>query len=1189
MAYVPVDQRTADPNKPAAAPVLSPMQMAPAQGGYVPVAKRTTPVASVPNDYKGTPGEIPLSTGSPLAKTSTQAIPDATTGNGLFGAIKDLGQGVTRDAALIGVALGQDILQAFSPALGAKARATTIPVSKTNAMFLGNGNLDTSKFTETAKKYADYLQGTPFKKGATPLAVLGAVLPTSLDFLGGGSTEGAGALFKALRATEAGAEGEAHALGILKGVGFTDDIAKQYAPIFAKATDLDQIRNGVMAAKKLQETTKPIESAATGLYKPVAERAVTEPTVSAVSHAIAPELQPLADEARKYKNVDEFIKAQNEEIPSDLARLYKPEFDGSERFYRGVSPEYAKDIVKNKEVNLPGVNDDDLYFTKDYKYALAYAKGNPEGVVEVSLPKELVEKMKISGDEPHTFSLPGETFGGVGSNLKIKDAKIASELSSADSKKELTNLYNQATKDVPIPKDKLPELPAPSRFLHPDVVDAFAKATDRFEVLDLVQKYFPNLPENMADRMATKLAAETDQAKVAKALKGAAGLDKRVASGEIETGATTEIQQIKPEVEKEVAKTLEADVPKELKRSPAGVILGLGKTEKEQKSWQSILRGYLAREPREKTANILSYFRTPEFELERLGLAKGAEMLQDAKDLAIDLKKEFLDKVIGWKEEVEKATLPAGRADANLRIFRWLDGKARFVQKDMTETELKVAQEIKSWLRELAVRLNLPEEKVISDYITHIFERTSEVNPQESVFDDPDMLALMDQPAKSVYDPFLQARTGKPGYREDTWAALDAYAKRASRKIALDPALEEVANEAKKLDGAAYQYVTDMTHKINMRPSWVDTLIDNALKETPGVGNRFGARPVAVVTKTLRQIFNRGIFGLNFKNALNNLSQGANTYSKLKEKYTVIGYTKLLGRILSGNLEDLYQSHVLEDAFVEQEKKLGVYKSVLQKIDPKLFALQRGAELINRGAAYYGAEAKALAEGLSPEQAIKHAKRIVRETQFSFSAVDAPVGLNSDLAKTLTQTLSYNFKQSEFLGRLARDKDFIGLLRYSFASFIFMQTIGSIYGMTVDQIIPTLGFGGNPTLAVIQDIGDLSFGTIQARAKALSDLKTRLWQLFPAGGQAKKVYEGVKAVSQGKDTTPTGRTRFKIKPTTLNYIRAALFGKSSLPQARDYYDSIGKPKDNKNAAGLPALPQLPKLPKLPKLPAPPSL
>lgn len=62
------------------------------------------------------------------------------------------------------------------------------------------------------------------------------------------------------------------------------------------------------------------------------------------------------------------------------------------------------------------------------------------------------------------------------------------------------------------------------------------------------------------------------------------------------------------------------------------------------------------------------------------------------------------------------------------------------------------------------------------------------------------------------------------------------------------------------------------------------------------------------------------------------------------------------------------------------------------------------------------------------------------------------------------------------------------------------------------------------------------------------------------GGQVKKTIEGLTAVAKGKDTTPTGKTRFEIDQTPANYARGAIFGKSSFPESNKYYNNIGNNK-----------------------------
>lgn len=577
-------------------------------------------------------------------------------------------------------------------------------------------------------------------------------------------------------------------------------------------------------------------------------------------------------------------------------------------------------------------------------------------------------------------------------------------------------------------------------------------------------------------------------------------------------------------------------------------------------SWKSLVKGYIAEAKPGVKAHIFTYMGTPEFELERLGLARGAEMLQDAKDTARKTLKAEITKIMAWQEEAN------GPYSARL-IFQYLDGQEKAVFKDMSDIEVKVAQEIRVYLKEWATRLGLPEENQISRYITHIFERGVAGKDNEA-FIDPDLAAIMaEHPAKSVYNPFLEKRLGGQNYIEDVWRALDAYVKRASRKEAMDPALEQIARDASNLDEYSYRYVTTMTHRINMRPTEIEKGMDNFIKQTP-IGHYFTDRPTAFLSKAIRQVFYRGTLGLNFSSALRNLTQGANTYAKLGEKYTVIGYSRLFSKMVSRDLEELFTEGVIDENIL-QDRQVGVIKQGVQKLDKGLFSLFQMAELINRGSAYYGAKSMYYAEnshwldgiqvlksGASEEQAVKFAKRIVRETQFAFGAVDTPVAMNDDLTKTLLQLQTYNIKQAEFLKRMFQQRDFVGLLRWTGASFAMVYTIGRLFGMTPQQLIPTIGIGGAPITSAAVGLSEYMSSNPQTHAQGVSQLQRSVAAVIPGGAQLRKTGQAIIDLQRGKDVTATGKFRYRVDPQ--DAVRALIFGPNALPQAKKYFDGLPK-------------------------------
>ncbi|MBI4036126.1 hypothetical protein HY383_04205 [Candidatus Daviesbacteria bacterium] len=544
--------------------------------------------------------------------------------------------------------------------------------------------------------------------------------------------------------------------------------------------------------------------------------------------------------------------------------------------------------------------------------------------------------------------------------------------------------------------------------------------------------------------------------------------------------------------------------------------------------------------------NILDYFRTPEYVLNKIGLGKQAEQLRTAFDSYQTELPQEIQRITDWSKRV----LP----ESNQKIFQWLDGKNTILQGE----ELKVAEEIKGYLSNWAERLGLPKEKRITNYITHIFDQ--DLIKKEF---DPDFAKLIrDKVAGSVYDPFVEQRLGKQGYIEDVWRSLDAYTKRAVRKVNLDPVLKKISDAAEGLEDSQFRYVKSRIDRINMRPSDIDNLIDNAIKSSP-FGYRMGARPLTVITQKARQMVYRGLLGLNVKTALLNLTQGANTYAKLGEKYTLIGYTKVLQnmpKFLAGKDTELHDVGVLANNIIE-DRTLSATKQTMQKIDEGLFYLFNLAEKINRGAAFWGAKAKAISQGMSEAEAVKYAKQLVRETQFTFGSIDTPQILSSDLAKTLGQFQSYTLKQGEFLGGMIKNKDFAGLVRWTGASLFMVSTLGRLWGMKVEDLIPTIRIGVPPTLqlpygatqAVTQDQD--AYGnplSLQDRILNKNVVKGAI-NYLPAGAQIKKTFEGTKAIGEGGSYTETGRLRYPVQGP-----QAAIFGPTTTSGAQQYYDD-GRP------------------------------
>ena len=542
--------------------------------------------------------------------------------------------------------------------------------------------------------------------------------------------------------------------------------------------------------------------------------------------------------------------------------------------------------------------------------------------------------------------------------------------------------------------------------------------------------------------------------------------------------------------------------------------------------------------PVNKKVHILDYARTPDRVLTKIGLGKEADFLRVQYDKYVKELPENIEKITQWSKQVS--------AESNARIFKWLDGQ----DVQLFPEELKVGNEIKAWLAEWAERLKLPKDKRIAEYITHIFD--DQLIRKE--FDEDLAKIIADKVPRSVYNPFLLERLGAKGYIEDTWKALDAYVKRATRKVHLDPALERIEESSKTLEKSQWDFVKRYTDRINLRPTDWDTLLDNGVKNL--IGYRFVQRPVAAISRFLRQMTYRAMLGLNLSSALKNLSQGINTYAKLGERYTLTGYTKLFS---SGAREELVREGVLNQGFI-QDRVLSTTRKLLEKADKTLFFFFENAERINRGAAYWGAKTKALAQGKTEEQAIEIAKKLVRDTQFTFGSIDTPVILQSDIGKTLGQFQSFTIKQIEFLTEMMKNKEFVGLLRYAVSGLAFVYTIGKAFGMEPKDLIPAWRIGVPPSLKLPVETARAfldtpnKYGQQRGIEQKLRDVGRSTVGLIPAGTQAKKTIEGIQSVREGKSTTRSGRTQFRVGGTPAKDIQAFLFGKYVSPEAKAYFN-----------------------------------
>jgi hypothetical protein len=194
---------------------------------------------------------------SAVFQTGTPSTP-RTTNFGTGDLAKAFGQGVMQGFGATGAALRGVPEQARAYATDTPVRPGSQSFTPTGAFQKGLYGTDKPITLETGGEIQGFSdKGAPFKPygvempGVSNAMAVGAGFGV-LDLSGAGGLRGLKGLTNALRVTEDVAE----SVSLLKKAGFAEDIAQQYAPLFAKEKNAKKIEQGLLSAEKLQNSTK---------------------------------------------------------------------------------------------------------------------------------------------------------------------------------------------------------------------------------------------------------------------------------------------------------------------------------------------------------------------------------------------------------------------------------------------------------------------------------------------------------------------------------------------------------------------------------------------------------------------------------------------------------------------------------------------------------------------------------------------------------------------------------------------------------------------------------------------------------------------------------------------------------------------------------------------------------------------
>ncbi len=178
-------------------------------------------------------------------------------------------------------------------------------------------------------------------------------------------------------------------------------------------------------------------------------------------------------------------------------------------------------------------------------------------------------------------------------------------------------------------------------------------------------------------------------------------------------------------------------------------------------------------------------------------------------------------------------TLVGKDVERRALIFDAMDNPRGGAFEKLTFDEKRYVQWQTQRFNQWADLLDIPPDRRIKDYITHIFEEdiTRQLKAEHPL--DPELIKAMDEQApKTLFNPFLQERLGRTeGLKRDPFAAARAYGSQALRSINYEPLIQKIAVFEKLAPPNAAKFLRDFADRISNKPTNFEREANETMKQ----------------------------------------------------------------------------------------------------------------------------------------------------------------------------------------------------------------------------------------------------------------------------------------------------------------------------------------------------------------------
>ena len=554
---------------------------------------------------------------------------------------------------------------------------------------------------------------------------------------------------------------------------------------------------------------------------------------------------------------------------------------------------------------------------------------------------------------------------------------------------------------------------------------------------------------------------------------------------------------------------------------------------------------------------------------------------------------------------------------------RVADGKIKYTVDEIKQfakrdgTTVKVATEKYGNVSEFSktdinfLATNRAENSTLDNYFPHMFDengRTVEYPDSEYIKSNGDVR----------FGNMLHRLVDDDNYSRDIIDVSARYFSGLNKKAYLEPVLRELDNAKLAIKAAdsdanaawkwidKYQAQLKYNKQDAIGKSW-NEMVDKTLARRNPNSPKIGENHYRNLLSTQRQISTLAALGLSFRNAIQQTTQIGTTIGNLGVKDTTVGMVKYLKQRLNPTTmkqyTELLDEHGITNAGIAREAYSdllsdgigGATRSKGAKLSDALMIMTQKMDEFARGSTYEASLTANLRNGMPRAKAEALATADAARMNFMTSKVDMPIALNGDTVRSLSQFMTFSYKQAEAwkdlgikaiknpetgqyqlqpkqMSKLIQMMAFYGLAFEGMSQVAGIEPednlpfYGNIFGdsgIPKSPLVSTL-FGMNENTPGLLDIagglinpeGDSDFEKEESRNATFEDFTNLLLRSFvPAGSQIKKSVEGYNSTQNDGVVLRDDRVRFIQNAKPDDMLRnPVLFGQYATDDGKEWVD-----------------------------------